>query len=231
MTTSESTRYRDLVAAEPRFGRLIDRYGEVDPFSWHDGGRTGDSKFAAMALHITGQQISTRVAFAVFDRIAVLVGGVPTAERIARIPFEELRATGLSNAKTRYIQTLAQTQVTGSIDLEHMDDLDDATAVARLIAQPGIGVWSAEMFLIHQLHRPDVLPAGDIGIRRALQNLWTLDAAPTIPETVTRAAVWSPNRSYAAALLWRSLAPTGEISDAKEREVAREQALTERTAP
>jgi len=209
--------YRGLVTAEPRFQELLDAYGAVDPFTWHDGGRTGDSKFAAMALHIAGQQISTRVAFTVFDRIAALVGGTPTAERVDAVDFEALRATGLSNAKTRYIQTLARTQVTGGIDLEHMEDLDDAAVLARLTAQPGIGVWSAEMFMIHQLHRPDVLPAGDIGIRRGVQRLWALDEAPTIRDTVARAEAWSPYRTYAAALLWASLAPVGEISDAKER--------------
>jgi DNA-3-methyladenine glycosylase II len=222
--------YAGLATTEPAFAALIATYGTVDPFVWHDGGRTGDSKFAAMVLHIAGQQISTRVAFAVFDRIAILTGGIPSPTAIAALDFAELRATGLSNAKTRYIQTLAQSQAAGVIDLEHMDDLDDDAAIAQLVAQPGIGVWSAEMFLIHQLHRPDVLPSGDIGIRRGVQKLWALDSAPTIKETAARATAWSPYRSYASALLWRSLAPAGQPSDQKEREVARETGGAERTS-
>jgi 3-methyladenine DNA glycosylase/8-oxoguanine DNA glycosylase len=207
---------------------VIRAYGIVDPFLWHDGGRTGESKFAAMVLHIAGQQISTRVAFTIFDRIAALVGGIPTATGVAALDFDDLRAVGLSNAKTRYIQTLAQSQASGLIDLEHMDALDDDAAIAQLIAQPGIGIWSAEMFLIHQLHRPDILPSGDVGIRRGIQKLWMLESPPTINETISRAAAWSPYRTYASALLWRSLAPADQPSDQKEREVAREIA-TERT--
>jgi DNA-3-methyladenine glycosylase II len=222
--------YAELVRAEPMFAAVIETYGEVDPFLWHDGGRTGDSKFAAMVLHIAGQQISTRVAFTVFDRIATLSGGVPSAAKVAALDFAELRATGLSNAKTRYIQTLAQSQASGIIDLEHMEGLGDDAAIAQLIAQPGIGIWSAEMFLIHQLHRPDVLPSGDVGIRRGIQKLWALESAPTIRETIARAAVWSPYRSYASALLWRSLAPVDELSDQKEREIAREKTDAERTS-
>jgi DNA-3-methyladenine glycosylase II len=221
--------YSELVRAEPIFATVIRTYGTVDPFLWHDGGRTGDSNYAAMVLHIAGQQISTRVAFTVFDRIATLSGGVPSAAKVAALDFAELRATGLSNAKTRYIQTLAQSQASGIIDLEHMDQLSDDDAVAQLIAQPGIGIWSAEMFLIHQLHRPDVLPSGDIGIRRGIQKLWALESAPTIKETIARAAAWSPYRTYASALLWRSLAPVDTLSDQKEREVAREKDNKERT--
>jgi len=228
-SASPDRSYSELIRLEPLFATVIQAHGKVDPFLWHDGGRTGDSKFAAMVLHIAGQQISTRVAFAVFDRIAALTGGVPTPEGIAALDFAQLRATGLSNAKTRYIQTLGQTQAAGLIDLEHMDDLDDEAAIAQLVAQPGIGIWSAEMFLIHQLHRPDILPSGDVGIRRGIQKLWALETAPTIKETIARGAQWSPYRSYASALLWRSLAPIDESSDQKEREVARERAATERT--
>jgi DNA-3-methyladenine glycosylase II len=218
--------YRHLVHVEPLFESVLDTYGEVDPFVWHDGGRTGSSNFAAMVLHIAGQQISMRVAFAVFDRIAALTGGVPEPRVVASLDFDELRGAGLSNAKTRYIQALAQTQAMGLIDLETMDNLTDAEAMAHLVAQPGIGVWSAEMFLIHQLHRPDVLPAGDIGIRRGIQKMWSLPEAPAIRDTITRGEAWSPYRSYAAALLWRSLAPVDELSDPKEREVAREMTTT-----
>ena len=221
--------YSELVRVEPIFATVVQTHGTVDPFLWHDGGRTGDSKFAAMVLHIAGQQISTRVAFTIFDRIAALTDGVPGAAKVAGLDFAELRATGLSNAKTRYIQTLAQSQGSGIIDLEHLDELGDNEAIAQLIAQPGIGIWSAEMFLIHQLHRPDVLPSGDIGIRRGIQKLWALESAPTINETIARAAAWSPYRTYASALLWRSLAPVDAFSDEKERVLARETGNEDRT--
>jgi 3-methyladenine DNA glycosylase/8-oxoguanine DNA glycosylase len=86
----------------------------------------------------------------------------------------------------------------------------------------GIGLWSAQTFLIHQLHRPDVLPAGDGGIRRAIQQAWELDELPAVNEVRDRAAGWAPYRSYAAALLWRSLRPADEPSDPKARALSRE---------
>jgi DNA-3-methyladenine glycosylase II len=86
-----------------------------------------------------------------------------------------------------------------------MDDLSDEEAVAALTAVTGVGLWSAEMFLIHQLRRRDVLPAGDIGVRRAIARAWTLDQAPTIDEVRQRGQTWAPYRSYATALLWRTL--------------------------
>lgn len=194
--------YRELVAAEPRFAGLVERYGEVDPYRWGDDD-PGRGKFAAMTFHIVGQQISVRAATTIFARLARRAGGDLTAERIAALAVDDLRAAGLSGAKARYLGALARGQVEGRIDLEHLDHLSDDAAIALLVAQPGIGRWTAELFVLHQLHRPDVLPALDLWIRRGVQRLLELPAEPTAKETVTLAAPWSPNRSYAAALLWR----------------------------
>lgn len=226
-----SAPYEALVSAEPLFGSLVETYGTVDPFIWHDGGRTGGSKFAAMVLHMTAQQISIKVAFTIFDRIAALAGGVPTADRVIKLDVDQLRSTGLSTGKSRYIHALAQSQIAGEVDLEGMDSLSDEEAITQLVTLPGIGVWTAEMFLIHQLHRADVLPAGDIGIRRGIQKLWVLTAPPDIPDTVRRAQAWSPYRTFASALLWRSLAAVNEISDPKERAVAAEIAANAERKP
>lgn len=211
------TAYRMLATREPVFARLIDRYGHPSPFEWHDGGRTGSSQFAAMLLHIVGQQISARVAFTIYDKIAAAGGGIPTPASILALRTERLRSCGLSAAKARYVLALAGSQVNGTFDIEALDGIDDAAVLATLTAIPGIGVWTAETFLVHNLHRPDVLPAGDLGIRRAVQRQWTLDELPSIKHVRTLGATWSPYRTYAGALLWRSLSPPGEPSDPKER--------------
>jgi 3-methyladenine DNA glycosylase/8-oxoguanine DNA glycosylase len=217
--------YRYLADREPVFARLLDEYGRPDPFEWHDGGRTGSSHFAAMALHIVGQQISATVAFIVFDRITAATGGIPTPESVIRLGAERLRECGLSRAKVAYVLELAHKQASGLINIENMASLDDSEVIAALTAVPGIGLWSAQTFLIHQLHRPDVLPAGDGGIRRAIRDAWKLQEPPAVSEVRDRAAAWAPYRSYAAALLWRSLRPANEPSDPKARALSREESV------
>jgi DNA-3-methyladenine glycosylase II len=130
---------------------------------------------------------------------------------------EALRERGLSSAKARYALALADSQASGAFDIEHLDTTDDATVLATLTSVPEIGVWSAETFLVHNLHRPDVLPAGDLGIRRAIRRQWTLDDLPTAKTVRAQGQAWAPYRTYAAALLWRSLTPPGEPSDPKQR--------------
>ncbi|MFC4590209.1 DNA-3-methyladenine glycosylase family protein [Sphaerisporangium corydalis] len=213
--------YRHLAGREPIFARLLGEYGRPDPFEWHDGGRTGSSLFAAMALHIVGQQISATVAFTVFDRVAAATGAVPAPEGVIALGAGRLRECGLSRAKAGYLLDLAQRQVSGLVDIENMGALDDAEVIAALTAVRGIGPWSAQTFLIHQLHRPDVLPAGDGGVRRAVQQAWNLDRPPTVTRVGDLGAGWAPYRSYAAALLWRSLRPADEPSDPKARALSR----------
>jgi DNA-3-methyladenine glycosylase II len=209
--------YRDLARRESVFARLITGYGRPDPFEWHDGGRTGSSQFAAMLLHIVGQQTSAVAAFAIYDRISAATGGIPAPAGVLGLGQGRLRACGLSAARAGYALNLAEAQTTGAIDIEHFDTLGDSDAIAALTAVRGIGTWSAETFLIHNLHRPDVLPAGDLGIRRAVQAQWHLDKLPSPREVRSRASAWAPWRSYAAAMLWRSLRPPGEASDPKQR--------------
>lgn len=191
----------ELAGLDPVLAGLVGRVGCPDPFRWADGGRTGDSHFAALALHIVGQQISTKVAFVIYDRIAAAIGGVPSPVGLTALGPDELRAAGLSRAKVSYLLGLA----TSDVDVERLDNLTDEQAMAALTSIRGVGRWSAEMFLIHQLHRPDVLPAGDIGIRRAIERAWSLPALPSIAEVETRSEAWTPHRSHAAAILWASL--------------------------
>jgi DNA-3-methyladenine glycosylase II len=203
--------YQRLAETEPVLAGLIRTYGKPDPFLWADGGRTGTSHFAAMALHIIGQQISTTVAFTIYDRIAATTGSVLDPRGVLALGADRLRACGLSRAKADYLLGLAQAQTDGTIDIEHLSGLDDTEATAALTAMRGIGLWSAQMFLVHQLQRPDVLPAGDVGIRRGIRLAWELPETPSVEEARITALPWSPYRTYAAALLWRSLRPADPI--------------------
>jgi DNA-3-methyladenine glycosylase II len=213
--------YRVLGGREPVLAGLIEKYGYPPPFEWHDGGRTGDSQFAAMLLHIVSQQISASVAFRIYDRVAAACEGIPSPATVLALEGHRLEAAGLSRAKASYIMALARAQADGAIDIEAMGDLEDAEVIARLTAIKGIGLWSAQTFLIHNLARPDVLPAGDLGIRRACAALWTMSSLPSPGAVKIAGAAWAPYRSYASALLWRSLAPVGEESDPKARALER----------
>jgi 3-methyladenine DNA glycosylase/8-oxoguanine DNA glycosylase len=220
---ARSPAYQFLAAGEPVFARLTGDYGHPDPFEWFDGGRTGGSKFAAMILHVTGQRIAAAAAaaFTVFDRVAGAADGIPQAAALLSLGRTGLRALGLSGAKADCLLALSRRQADGTVDLENMQALGDDEVIAVLTAIPGIGLWSAQAFLLRQLHRPDVLPAGDTGIRRAIAEAWFLASLPTPSQVAGRAAAWAPYRSYASALLWKSLRPPGELSDPKARALAR----------
>jgi DNA-3-methyladenine glycosylase II len=116
-----------------------------------------------------------------------------------------MRGVGLSGAKSRALRELGAAVLAGDFDPDALDALGDGEAQLRLTALRGVGPWSAQMFLLHELRRPDVFPAGDAGLRTALARLERLPAPPTQPEAVALALRWSPYRSYAAAHLWRSL--------------------------
>ena len=207
----------EVLSRDPVLRRLAATHGWPDPFAWDDGGRTGASNFAALLLHIAGQQISTAVAFVVFDRMAAALGRLPDPAGVAAMGAERLRSFGMSQAKADYMSGLADMQLAGDIDVEHLDHLGDSAATAALTSVRGIGVWSAEMFLIHQLHRPDVLPAGDLGIRRAVEQAWRTAELPSIAEVRERGSAWSPYRSHAAALLWSARHPTARPSEGEPR--------------
>ncbi len=197
--------YAALVEADPGLRRLVDVEGMPDPFDFPDGGRTTGSNFAGMVLHIIAQQISTTVALILYDRLVQAAGGTPTPESVLALDVDQLRALGTSHSKATYLRALAEAVHSGSLPIDDLDSLSDQQAVDALTRVKGVGPWSAEMFLIHQLRRPDILPAGDLGIRVAVQHVDDLGAVPSIQRVRERGAVWAPYRTYAAALLWRSL--------------------------
>ena len=199
--------YDALLGRDAVLRAIADSHGRPDPFTWAGQAPAGGNHFAALLLHVVGQQISTTVARVLFDRLQAAVGGTVDPPSVARLGVDELRALGLSHAKSVAVAGLARMHLAGELDVEHLDGLDDDHAVAALTAARGVGPWTAQMFLIHELRRPDVLPAGDLGIRQAVERAWALPALPGIDEVRELSGRWSPQRTCAAALLWASLRP------------------------
>jgi DNA-3-methyladenine glycosylase II len=156
---------------------------------------------------IVGQQLSTRVAQAIWLRMLDYFNGeLPTPEAILAAEPEELRAAaGLSRAKVTYLRSLAEHVTSGSLELERLEKLDDDTVTAELLAVKGLGAWSAHMFLMFQLGRPDILAPSDLGIRKAIQIVYDLDELPKPAEVITRAEPWRPYRSIACHYLWGAI--------------------------
>jgi len=200
----EHLRRSDAVMAQ-----LLDDVGE-DGIAARLGADRPDDHYGALVRAIVGQQLSTRAARAIWGRLLDRFGGrPPTPEEVVAADPEELRAAaGLSRAKVVYLRSLAEHVVEGSLELERLDELSDEEIVAELTAVKGLGRWTADIFLIFRLGRPDVLPVGDLGIRRAAMLRYGFDALPAPRELERIAEPWRPYRSLASIALWRSLAIT-----------------------
>jgi DNA-3-methyladenine glycosylase II len=186
---------------------LIDRLGT----DWLDGNelvREPSGPYEMLVRAIVGQQFSTRAAAAMYAKLAARFGArLPTPEELLAEDPEQLRAAvGLSHAKVRYLRALAEHLLDGRLVLDELDGLTDEEAIAKLTAVPGIGAWSAQLFLIFYLHRPDVIASGDLGIRRAVMIADGLPALPAPADVEERARAWRPHRTLAGMLLWRSVA-------------------------
>jgi DNA-3-methyladenine glycosylase II len=155
---------------------------------------------------ITGQQLSTKAAATIYGRLTDLYGGqTPTPEQIIATAPERLRAVGLSGAKAAYLRDLAEHIVDGELPIDRLAEMSDEDVYAALIAVKGLGRWTVDMFLIFHLGRPDVLPVGDLGIRRAMQINYELSELPKAAQMEQIAEVWRPHRTLGSLYLWESL--------------------------
>ena len=166
----------------------------------HPGGT-----FAALARSILYQQLATGAAAAIHGRFVALYGGRPTAEAVAATEEADLRSAGVSGAKAASVKDLAARVLDGTLSLERIARLDDDQVVERLCAVRGIGPWTAQMFLIFQLNRPDVWPVGDLGVRAGYARIAGLDRPPSSNELLAAGARYRPWRTVAAWYCWRAL--------------------------
>ncbi|HTW11828.1 MAG TPA: DNA-3-methyladenine glycosylase [Solirubrobacteraceae bacterium] len=194
-----------LRAADPVLAALIERYGPDGLGERREGGQR--EHYGALVRSIVGQQLSTKAAAAIYRRLADRFGGrAPTPAEVLADDPEELRAAvGLSRAKVGFLRSLAEHVLDGSLELEKLDELPDEQVIAELTAVKGIGVWSAHMFLMFHLERPDILAVGDLGIRKSMMLAYGLPALPPPDEMERIAAGWSPYRTLACRYLWRAL--------------------------
>ncbi len=186
---------------------LID---ELGPDGLHDRAGQPADHYGALLRSIVGQQLSTKAALAIYTRLTDRFGGrTPTPSEVLADDPEELRAAaGLSRAKVSFLRSLAEHVLDGSLELERLDDLPDEEVIAELVAVRGLGVWTAHMFLMFHLRRPDVLPVGDLGIRRAIKDRYGLEDLPSPAEMERIAEPWRPYRTIACRFLWRSFDAT-----------------------
>jgi DNA-3-methyladenine glycosylase II len=197
-----------LRASDPVMATLIDRVG-AESLGDRRRGRPRDH-YGALVRTIVGQQLSTRAARAIYERLVARFGGrAPTPEEILADDPAELRvAAGLSHAKVGYLRSLAEHVLDGSLELDKLGRLSDDQGIAELLAVKGLGLWSAHMFLMFHLQREDVLAVGDLGIRRAIQVAYGLPELPGPAEMERIAEPWRPHRTLACLFLWRSLDAT-----------------------
>jgi DNA-3-methyladenine glycosylase II len=196
-----------LRSADPVLRRLIDERGPIDPDT--DRRRSRPDAFGALARAIVGQQLSTKAARSIWERVIAVVGqDEPDPAAIVAADPEELRGAGLSRSKVAYLTDLAARVDSGDLDLERISELPDEDVIADLIEIKGIGRWTVEMFLIFHLGRPDVVSTGDLGIRRAVQIAYGMAELPGPEELEKLAEPWRPHRTLACLYLWRSLAAT-----------------------
>ena len=196
-----------LREADPVMAGLVERNSEVVRRDLKRE-RPGDA-YGTLVRSIVGQQLSTKAAATIYRRVLERFGRhTPTPKQLLRADPEDLRAAGLSRAKVAYLRDLAQHVVAGALALERLPDLPDEEVTAQLTAIKGLGQWTADMFLMFHLGRPDVLPVGDQGIRRAIQVEYGLRKLPDAKRMQKIAKPWRPYRTLASLYLWSSLDKT-----------------------
>jgi DNA-3-methyladenine glycosylase II len=195
---------RHLRRKDPTMRELIKRLGRLD-LEARRRGRPADA-YGALVRSIVGQQLSTKAARTIYERMTQLWDGrTPTPQELLDADPDAIRAAGLSRPKIAYLRSLAEHILSGELELDRLDELSDEEIAAELTAVKGLGQWTADMFLIFHLGRPDVLPVGDLGVRNAAREVYGLDELPTAAELEAIGEPWRPHRSLAALYLWRSL--------------------------
>ncbi|HEY7055308.1 MAG TPA: DNA-3-methyladenine glycosylase [Vicinamibacterales bacterium] len=202
MTPDEYARARRaLMRRDPVLAPIIRRYNErrlidapaVDPF-------------AALVRTIVGQQLSTKAAATIHKRLVdSLPGGLVTPEALDTLHDTQLRKVGLSRQKSAYIRDLSAKAVSGELPLDHLPGMTDEEVIEAITKVKGLGRWSAEMFLMFRLRRPDVLPVDDLGIVNAIHRLYKLRKRPDARRIRRIGEIWRPYRTVACWYLWRSL--------------------------
>lgn len=197
--TPDSPAVRYLKDADPVLGELIERIGPLTQ-------KLETNLYGSLAGAIVSQQLSDAAAATIWKRLVAALGGDATPDAILAAEETTLRGAGLSRAKAAYLRDLAAHVASGALDLEHIASLPDAEVIAQLTAVKGIGQWTAEMFLIFSLGRPDVLAVDDGALRATVSWLYGMDGGATRAAVAELGERWKPYRTAASLYLWRGLA-------------------------
>jgi len=184
-----------LIALDPRLAAVAERAGAFEI-------RRSPGGFAGLARIVTGQQVSTQSADAIWSRFEQLEGALDPAGYLL-LSEETVRKSGQSGAKYRTIRAIAEAVAAGEFDFAPLAGLPAEAAIAALTKLKGIGPWTAEIYLMFSAQHPDIFPAGDIALQRAVGWAFDLPESPPAKDLVTLARSWSPHRSTAALLFWR----------------------------
>lgn len=194
---------------------VIDAVGPLDISRWTS--LRPKDPYGSLLRSIVGQQLSVAAANSIFERIKGASGGrSPAPQQLLRMRRATLRACGLSEAKVEYVRDLARHVLRGELDLERPQRLDDDEVREAITAVKGLGRWTADMFLIFHLRRPDVVPVGDLGLKRAVERAYRV-SDPTPRDLERIAEPWRPYRSMASLYLWASLSPVATPPTATSR--------------
>jgi DNA-3-methyladenine glycosylase II len=193
-----------LASVDPALGaviaRVVEARGRVELKPSEEG-----THFASLVRAILFQQLSGKAAATIHGRFEALLGGAVEPAGVLALSDEALRGVGVSGQKASYVKALAQAVQGGSLELGEVASLSDDELIAQLTRVKGVGVWSAQMFLMFRLGRPDVLPGLDGGVQRAIARMYALDAPPSPKEVARLGQAWAPYRTYASRYLWLSL--------------------------
>jgi DNA-3-methyladenine glycosylase II len=189
---------RHLKLNDPVMAKIIQDVGKFEP-------AYRDPSFESLARAIVFQQLNGKAARKIYDRLAEAAGGALTPESILSLSEERMRACGLSRQKLSYIRDLAARTLNAEIVFEQLPAMTDEDVIAHLTRVKGIGVWSAQMFLMFALQRPNVMPTGDFGIRAAIKKHYRKRNLPKPADMLKIARKWEPYRTLACYYLWRSL--------------------------
>jgi DNA-3-methyladenine glycosylase II len=197
--------HSELAASDPVMARLVDRFGELSMETRRKRTPAIDA-YGTLLRSVVGQQVSVKAAAAIYGRVAALFDDeTPAPESLLEIDPQALRDAGLSWRKVEYVRDLADHVLSGELELDRLGELSDEEVIAEITAVRGLGLWSAQVFCMFFLERPDILPAGDLGIRHAVENEYGLDAIPPPKEVERIGERWSPHRTLASIYLWESL--------------------------
>jgi 3-methyladenine DNA glycosylase/8-oxoguanine DNA glycosylase len=187
-----------LKKSDPILRNIIERVG---PYRME----YGPPEFSSLAEAIVYQQLNGKAAVTIFNRFAALAGEPLTPEGVLKLSDEQLRSVGLSKQKSAYLKDLAAKTASGQLDFARLPELSDEEVIEHLTQVKGIGVWTAHMFLMFTLKRPDVLPTGDYGVQAAIKKHYRKRKLPKPHVMEKIARPWSPYRSVACWYLWKSL--------------------------